>query len=120
MKLLFSLATLLICMTVLAVVKENLVIESGSLSSEARIDINRPYWRMRESAEIAIRLAIYGPLSLAATLGVLWTIRRLKSSRHTEPPDGYPRKTITSCGKRESRGPAHKLVAAKTRGSRAS
>ena len=67
MKLLFSLATLLICMTVLAVVcalafrlpvKENLVIESGSLSSEAWIDIKRPYWRMPECAEIAIRLAL--------------------------------------------------------------
>ena len=67
MKLQFSLATLLVCMTVLAVVcarafrlpvKEYLVIKSGSLSSEAWIDIKRPYWRMPECADIAIRLAL--------------------------------------------------------------
>jgi hypothetical protein len=33
-------------------------------------------------------LALYGPLSLAATLGVLWLIRRLKSRRENGPPVG--------------------------------
>lgn len=30
-------------------------------------------------------------MAIAATLGVLWTIRRLKSRRHTDPPVGFIR-----------------------------
>ena len=39
-------------------------------------------------SRVATRLALWGLPSIAATLGVLWTIRRLKSCRHTEPPSG--------------------------------
>ena len=40
------------------------------------------------SREIVGRMALWGPLAIAAALGVLWTVRRLKSRRHTEPPVG--------------------------------
>jgi len=35
----------------------------------------------------------YEGLVIAATLGVLWAIRRLKSRRHTEPPVGQDAKS---------------------------
>ena len=105
MKLQFSLATLLVCMTVLAVVAAisarmpvwELLAEwlnpprfaPGGTVYQA---INRSYWeRPPHGAEIVLRLAIWGPVAIAATLGVLWTIRRLKSRRHTDPPVGFIR-----------------------------
>ena len=39
--------------------------------------------------EISWRMACWEPPILAATLGVLWAVRRLKSGRHNEPPVGY-------------------------------
>ena len=40
------------------------------------------------SDEILWRFFLAGLPALAATLAVLWSIRRLKSRRHTEPPVG--------------------------------
>ena len=85
MKLQFSLATLLICMTVLAVVCAisikipaiNMVIDPDPFSSGFV-----PFSRPPTLSEIAIRLAVWGPTTIAATLGVLWTFRRLKSRPH--------------------------------------
>jgi len=86
----FSLATLLVFMTVLAVVcavcvqqpvREEKVIETSIFPKAfLRVTSRRP-----TAQEIASRLALWEPLSMAATLGTLWSIRHLKSRRHTEP-----------------------------------
>jgi hypothetical protein len=97
MKLQFSLATLLVCMTVLAVVctlAMNIQIHeqrtamwwSGSIMRSPPSD-----WEVSRSpntGEIIWRLAWAAPLSLVATLGVLWAIRRLKSRRENGPRGG--------------------------------
>jgi len=93
MKLQFSLATLLVCVTVLAVVcwfsmmipvKGEALVSSGP--DPFGIEVMFPYSRMPQFADIAVRLALWGPLAIAATLGVQSTIRRLKSRRHTKTP----------------------------------
>jgi hypothetical protein len=38
--------------------------------------------------DVACRMALWGTPAISATLTVLWSIRRLKSRRHTEPPVG--------------------------------
>jgi hypothetical protein len=111
MKLQFSLATLLVCMTVLAVVcaacisipvNENL--QSRLYRDGHRIveeSVNRaipvpPSWKEIEicqtrapnGEDMAWRLALWGPAAIAVTLGVLWAIRHLKSRRHIDPPVG--------------------------------
>ena len=75
MKLQFSLATLLVCMTVLAV----------DLAACKAIKVQESYTDYREPTglEIAQRFAWTAPLPLAATYCL---IRRLKSRRPTEPP----------------------------------
>jgi hypothetical protein len=112
MKLQFSLATLLVCMTALAVVcalsisipvNENPPSRlyrdgKGSIREES---VNRTIpvptdWKEIEQRltrnpngrDVAWRMAVWGPLAIAATLGVLWTVRRLKPRRHTEPTVG--------------------------------
>jgi hypothetical protein len=86
MKLQFSLATLLVCVTVLAVVcamKPIVVVEDKPISAVAEPTQRPPF-----PSEIAGRMAAWRPLSIAITLGGLWIIRRLKSRRHTDPPVG--------------------------------
>jgi hypothetical protein len=90
----FSLATLLVCMTVLAVVAALSVgvpfymttwIPDRSFGdSGGFFEISYPItgW------EIARRFVLWGTPATAATLGTLWAIRRLKSRRRTEPPGG--------------------------------
>jgi len=98
----FSLATLLVCMTVLAVVAtactrlpvaDSQIVQTsrgldwGFLSIAPTVE-NRNFSRPPVASEAALRMAWAGPLSIAATLAVLWSIHRLKSRRHTEPPGG--------------------------------
>ena len=99
----FSLATLLVCMTVLTVVAaasmrvpvyektQELIPGLGLPSNPTSIHQSIVIVYDKHPAtgiDIGLRMAIWGPLAIAATLGVLWTIRRLKSRRHTEPPVG--------------------------------
>jgi hypothetical protein len=98
----FSLATLLVCMTVLAVVcavSVTLPVQQkvrdwvdpprysavGKMSQE-RHTVYR--WRSPSIENITWRVIVWGPLAFAATLAMLWTIRCLKSRRHIEPPVG--------------------------------
>jgi hypothetical protein len=93
MKLQFSLATLLVCMTVLAVVLSysisKPVIEPLDYSNALG-----PFWSDHDIArnptlrEVSFRFLCFGPPALIGTLAALWAIRRLKSRRHTEPPVG--------------------------------
>jgi len=79
MKLQFSLATLLVCMTAVA-------IEAG-LSFGLRVH-QYAFDRPPNSSEVIWRLALLWPLAIVTPLGALWLLRRLKSRRHTEPPVG--------------------------------
>ena len=99
MKLQFSLATLLVGVTVLAVICAVAVAvhvhEILQLAGPYQYGVNPPYQlykfefdRAPHIAEIAWRMFVWGTPSVAATLAVLWSIRRLKSRRHTEPPVG--------------------------------
>jgi hypothetical protein len=75
----FSLATLLVCLTVLAVV-------SAVASRRPVPDSRFPFKRLPNAPEIALRFALWGTPAVAATLAVLWwAAPRLKSHRHTEP-----------------------------------
>jgi hypothetical protein len=103
MKLQFSLATLLVCVTISAVlctilaaipacdsiglVPQSVALTQGSMNFEffTHQSFN---WHKATAAEIALRLAWAAPLSLAATLAILWAIRRLKSRREKGPPVG--------------------------------
>jgi hypothetical protein len=95
MKLQFSLATLLVCVTVLAVViaisvqmpvtyKPNIANSYVGPYSTSAIELNRS----PKPSEIEARIAIWGIPSVAATLAMLWAIRRLKSRRENGPPVG--------------------------------
>ena len=102
MKLQFSLATLLVCVTVLAVVcaiaafvpvhESRVYGMRASLSPNgiATITFIDAEFLNRSPTELEIvcRNLIWGPPSIAGILAVLWSIRRLKSRRHTEPPGG--------------------------------
>jgi hypothetical protein len=93
MKLQFSLATLLVCMTVLAVVCASAVIDPvyertilrshGGMNDVPSV---QEVGHLPNPSEIAWRLAISVPLSMAITLAVLWLIRQLKSRREDGPP----------------------------------
>ena len=101
MKLQFSLATLLVFMTVLAVVcslaveidiaETRIIFIAGSMIRPAdtwehqRCEIIH---RSPTALETIERIFMWGIPSIAATLGILSTIRRLKSRRHTEQPVG--------------------------------
>ena len=96
MKLQFSLATLLVCMTVLAIVctvcaKINVVEqvepELGTLRFRLRNAVVTVV-RQPTASEAAWRVALWGPPAVVGTLAIFWAIRRLKSRRHTEPPVG--------------------------------
>jgi hypothetical protein len=103
MKLQFSLATLLVCMTVLAVVTSlaiGLKVHEPTVETitkvvgegNNRLFIKTPkqstILRAATGPEAAWRLALWGPVAITAVLVMLWAIRRLKSRRHTEPPVG--------------------------------
>jgi hypothetical protein len=108
MKLQFSLATLLVCVTVLAVVCAAAVrlpvYETLSTNRRVPADINGiPIensgsgdifsWVIADShpptaQSIVRRLALWGPSALAVTFYAFWLIRRLKSRRENGPPVG--------------------------------
>jgi hypothetical protein len=110
MKLQFSLATLLVCMTVLAVVcagaasirvREPLTSWDQLAIRGARDDPNgwlkqvpRPlpqgqtFTRPPNLEDIVIRMTKWAPAATIATLTALWSIRRLKSRRENGPPGG--------------------------------
>jgi hypothetical protein len=92
MKLQFSLATLLVCMTVLAVVCAACALVPVYFCIDSTRGFGKQYTTSISFPPtlltFAQRLAWSVPLALAATFGVLWAIRRLKSRRHTEPPVG--------------------------------
>ena len=90
----FSLATLLVCMTVLAVVAAistampvHQIVHSYA-TDEWSMGLTGEFDRQPFVSEITFRLAWAGPLALAATLAALWSIRRLKSRRENGPPGG--------------------------------
>jgi hypothetical protein len=105
MKLQFSLATLLVCMTVLAIVLEvsirEPVYEFESIQPDVRLVSGKHYpprfvphplatfWVHDPGiGDVLFRVAWAGPIAIAVTLGALWAVRRLKSRRHFEPPVG--------------------------------
>jgi hypothetical protein len=108
LKLQFSLATLLVCTTVLAVVcavavKMPVYVERQSTSFIRKttlpngittatfkdsFSLNRP----PDGIDIAWRLAIWGPLAIAGTLAGLWIVRRLKSRHEIEQLSRYTRR----------------------------
>jgi hypothetical protein len=92
MKLQFSLATLLVCMTVLAVVCASAAMIPVHVQTAVSWNGNWPHVdqinHSPNPSEVARRLAIGSPLALAATLAILWAIRRLKSRRENGPPVG--------------------------------
>src|SRR5436190_10482946 len=101
MKLQFSLATLLVCMTVLAVVcamsvsvpvraeryrsveLTNPPMREVTIRTEGRLVVYE-YHRPPTVSEIALRIGWWGVPFLAATLAATWFIRLRKSRRHTE------------------------------------
>ena len=94
MKLQFSLATLLVCVTVLAVVAafaagiqvHDMTEWQPIANSKHQMFQWTEFDRPPHVAEIARRMLIWGSPTLVATLAVLWSIRRLKSSRENGPP----------------------------------
>jgi hypothetical protein len=97
----FSLATLLICTTVLAVVctvAASMPVYEKTLGTfisvmdqdgrRAREELSLLESHPPTGRNIAWRLAWSAPLAIAATLGTLRLLRRQKSRRHTEPPVG--------------------------------
>jgi len=95
MKLQFSLTTLLVCMTVLAVVcAASIAIPMREVVQGPVYLIPKPVYESTEItrsptvAETVRRIAIWSPAAIAGTLAGLCIVRRLKSRRHTEPPVG--------------------------------
>ena len=87
MKLQFSLATLLICMTVFAIVAG--ICASRPLDQFAVGTImDQEPTRAPNVREVFWRMAYWEPQILVATLAGLWIVRRLKSRREIEPPVG--------------------------------
>jgi hypothetical protein len=84
MKLQFSLATLLVCVTVLAVVaglcasvkvRQDAVIVENHLGQTAIYDEASPeISQLPNETKFARRVSLWVPASVAATLGVLWTM----------------------------------------------
>jgi hypothetical protein len=82
----FSLALLLVLITVLAVdlaacraIKVYDTYEVEIPKNVGSDIVNIPYYRKPVAVDIARRFAWSGPASLAATLGALWIVRRLRS-----------------------------------------
>jgi hypothetical protein len=57
---------------------------AGTWEHQRREIIRRP----PTALETIERIFMWGIPSIAATFGMLWTVRRLKSCHHTEPPVG--------------------------------
>ena len=96
MKLQFSLATLLVCMTVLAVVcciAAVIPVHESAVTSPSGPPFDLAFGpivnlrRRPELNEVIQRVATFGLPAVGIAIVALWTIRRLKS-RHTEPPVG--------------------------------
>ena len=87
MKLQFSLATLLICMTVLAVVIAicAAIPVSEFVNTEDPFAMPMEIHRSPTLGEMAFRVSTWGVLAIANTIAALWTIRHLKSDRHNGP-----------------------------------
>ena len=94
MKFQFSLATLLICMTVLAVVcaicvkvdvVEQVAPQPGTLRAKFK-NAMQTVVRHPTAPEVAWRMAMWGTPAIAATLAVLWIVRRVKSHAPSGPP----------------------------------
>jgi hypothetical protein len=91
MKFRFSLSTLLICLTVLAVVciacAKIDVVERGyppnSLRGRFRVSnkTTATFVRKPTTAEAAWRMAWSGPVAVSATVASLWLIRRIRARR---------------------------------------
>ena len=102
MKLEFSLATLLVCMTVLAVVAAIAALMPVRESRVSGMRVILPqngatgvmfndegvFNRPPTGEDIVARNTIFAPPAIAAPLGVLWAIRRLKSRRENVPAVG--------------------------------
>jgi hypothetical protein len=86
----FSLATLLVCMTVLAVVIAicAAIPVTDFVNTEDPFALAMEIHRSPTLGEMAFRVSTWGVLAIANTIAALWTISRLKSGRHTEPPVG--------------------------------
>jgi ABC-type Fe3+ transport system permease subunit len=94
MKLQFSLATLLVCMTVLVIVAAVAVavrVQEPALLQFFRNDGFewQPFVECSPTnLEIALRMLGWGTPGLVVTVGLLWLVRRLKSRRENGPPVG--------------------------------
>jgi hypothetical protein len=104
MKLQFSLATLLVCVTMFAAVCAfaihypvvDIAIDDGPfgdpLPAGAKIisvaKNHTTFERPPNVREIALRFVKWGTAAVVVMLGTPWLIRRQKSRRHTEPPVG--------------------------------
>ena len=98
MKLQFSLATMLVWITVLSIVLAASIavpvwyrypiaeVTDGTVTTE--VIYGKAYPRLPFPADVLWRLAIWGVPAIVITQIILWLVRRLKSSRHTEPPVG--------------------------------
>jgi hypothetical protein len=90
----FSLATLLVCITVLAVVAAisiKIPVSGRELIPDPvpfGLEVWFPFSRPPKLVDIALRMALWGPVAVTATLAVLWAIRRLKFRRENGPPVG--------------------------------
>jgi hypothetical protein len=103
MKLQFSLATLLVAVTLICVIASIASLafcikihepmertsywssNNGGISIES---IRQPYDRSPTLLEFARRMALWGTPAITGTVGLLWAIRRLKSRREKGPPVG--------------------------------
>ena len=96
MKLQFSLATLLVCTALIAVattaslrVPVSRIISQHEDSAKPAIIRSIVYEIQAPGAvDVAWRLAWSIPSAILLATTLSWTIRRLKSRRHTEPPVG--------------------------------
>ena len=97
MKLQFSLATLLVCVTVLAVVcciAAVIPVHEFAVTSPSGPPFDSAFGpivnlrRRPELSEVIQRATMFGLPAVGIAIVALWLIRRLKSRRHTEPPGG--------------------------------
>jgi hypothetical protein len=99
----FSLATLLVCTTVLAVVSAVAVrldvdewtrgtVTETHIINGTPINVTRTVSfgsiRRPMASDVAWRLIWWGGPAIAATLAMLWLVRRMKSRRENGPPVG--------------------------------
>jgi hypothetical protein len=98
MKFQFSLSTLLICITMLALVcalcvKIRVEKEFDLELKSEHVVITHHLMKYRappDGSDIARRLALWGPLAVAGTLACLWGIRKSRSHLNQNPPQSNP------------------------------